>query len=153
MAWWGWLIVGALLMGTELTAVDSAFYLIFVGAAAICLGIMGLGGFVLPVWGQWLLFSVLAIVSLVLFRRKLYEKLRGGLPEFQNTAVGAVVTVKENVPRGGQTRVRLRGTQWTAVNVGPAPITAEADARVVDADGVNIKIEGLARGPAADRTE
>ncbi|MCY3730477.1 MAG: NfeD family protein [Rhodospirillaceae bacterium] len=150
MVWWGWLVVGLLLMGAELTAVDAAFYLIFVGAAAICLGIIGLAGVTLPIWGQWLLFSILAIGSMVLFRQKLYNQLRGGLPGFENTTVDALVAVREDVPQGGQTRVRLRGTQWTAVNVGSAPIAAGADARVVDADGVDLRIEALPREPAAD---
>ena len=150
MVWWGWLIVGLLLMGAELTAVDAAFYLIFVGAAAICLGLVGLAGATLPIWGQWLLFSVLAIGSMVLFRQRLYVKLRGGAAGFENTAVGAVVAVGENVPRGGRTRVKLRGSQWTAVNVGTASIAAGTDARVVAADGVELSIEGLPRDAAAD---
>ena len=150
MNWWGWLIVGFLLMGAELSAVDAAFYLIFVGAAAICMGILGLLGVTLPIWGQWVLFAVLAVGSMVLFRQRLYVKLRGGAVGFENTAVGALVAVGENVPRGGQTRVRLRGSQWTAVNVGTASIAAGTDARVVAADGVELSIEGLPRDAAAD---
>ena len=150
MVWWGWLIVGLLLMGAELTAVDAAFYLIFVGAAAICLGLVGLAGATLPIWGQWLLFSVLAIGSMVLFRQRLYVKLRGGAAGFENSAVGALVAVGENVPQGGQTRVKLQGSQWTAVNVGTASIAADTDARVVAADGVELRIEGLPRDAAAD---
>ena len=150
MNWWGWLIVGFLLMGAELSAVDAAFYLIFVGAAAICMGILGLLGVTLPIWGQWVLFAVLAVGSMVLFRQRLYVKLRGGAAGFENTVVGALVAVGENVPRGGRTRVRLRGSQWTAVNVGTASIAAGADARVVAADGVELSIEGLPRDAAAD---
>ena len=151
MNWWGWLIIGFLLMGAEMAAVDAAFYLIFVGAAAICLGILGLAGVTLPIWGQWVLFSVLAVGSMVLFRQKLYDRLRGGAAVgFDGSAAGATVAVQEIVPTGGRTRVRLRGSQWTAVNVGPAPIAAGADARVVDSDGVELKIEGLSREPIAD---
>lgn len=148
MSWWGWLIIGFLLMGAEMTAVDAAFYLIFVGAAAICMGILSLAGVTLPVWVQWVLFSVLAVGSMVLFRQKLYDRLRGGVAAgFDGSATGAVVAVKEIVPTGGRTRVRLRGSQWTAVNVGPAPIAAGADARVVESDGLELKIEGLSREP------
>ena len=150
MNWWGWLIVGLLLMGAELSAVDAAFYLIFVGAAAIFMGILGLLGVTLPIWGQWVLFAVLAVGSMVLFRQKLYDKLRGGARGFEGSAVGSLVAVKENVPQGGQTRVRLRGSQWTAVNVGSAPIAAGADARVVEADGLELGIEGLPRERATD---
>ena len=150
MNWWGWLIVGLLLMGAELSAVDAAFYLIFVGAAAIFLGILGLLGVTLPIWGQWVLFAVLAIGSMVLFRQKVYDRLRGGAKGFEGSAVGSLVEVKENVPQEGQTRVKLRGSQWTAVNVGSAPIAAGADARVVEADGLELRIEGLPRERATD---
>ena len=150
MNWWGWLIVGFLLMGAELTAVDAAFYLLFVGAAAICMGVLGLVGVTLPIWAQWVLFSILAVGSMVLFRQKLYARLRSGAAGFDGSAVGAMVAVRELVPPGGRTRVKLRGSQWTAVNVGPAPIAAGADARVVAADGLELKIEGPSRGPVAD---
>lgn len=144
MPWWGWVSIGVILMGLELTAVDAAFYLIFVGAAAVCVGIIGLAGVELPVWGQLLAFASLAVASMVLFRGRLYDRIRGGLPGFEYKVAGRIVSVGEDVPRGGQTRVSLQGTQWTAVNVGPAPITAGARARVVGRDSVNLSIEGLA---------
>ena len=75
---------------------------------------------------------------------KLYDRIRGGLPGFEYTVAGRVVSVGEDVPRGGQTRVSLQGTQWTAVNVGPAPIMAGARARVVGRDSLDLSIEGLA---------
>ncbi len=144
MPWWGWVSIGIILMGLELTAVDAAFYLIFVGAAAVCVGIIGLAGVELPVWGQLLAFAVLAVASMVLFRGRLYDRIRGGLPGFEYKVAGRIVSVGEDVPRGGETRVILQGTQWTAVNVGTAPITAGARARVVGRDSVNLSIEGLA---------
>ena len=153
MPWWGWLSVGIILMGVELAAVDAAFYLIFVGAAAVCVGIIALAGLALPVWGQLLTFAVLAVVSMVLFRRKLYDKIRGGLPGFEYTVAGRTVSVDEEIPRGGQTRVYLQGTQWTAVNVGPGAIAAGARARVVGRDSLNLSIEGLADDAASESGE
>ena len=146
MPWWGWVTLGILLMGAELVAVDAAFYLIFVGAAALFIGMLALGGVDLPIWGQYLAFAALAITSMVLFREKLYVKLRGSVPGFQDTRSGRVVQVTEDVPQGGQTRVNLRGTQWTAVNRGPATIAAGSSARVVETDGVELMIEGLPPG-------
>ncbi len=150
MVWWGWLIIGFLLMGAELFAVDAAFYLIFVGAAAIFVGIVTLAGVTLPIWGQWLLFALLAIASMVLFRQRLYDKLRGRTKEFQGNSIGTLVSVNENVPPDGRTRVRLRGSQWTAVNVGGAPIESGSEARVVAADGVELGIEAMPDKSAAD---
>ena len=153
MVWWGWLIIGFLLMGAELFAVDAAFYLIFVGAAAIFLGVVSLTGVDLPVWGEWLLFAVLAIASMVLFRQRLYDKLRGRTKEFQGNSIGALVSVNENVPPDGRTRVRLRGSQWTAVNVGGASIESGSEARVVTADGVELGIEAMPNPPVGDSSD
>ena len=155
MSWWGWLIVGIVLVGAEL-ATDAAFYLVLcysllrgderghdlAGVAAICVGILGLAGVGLPVWAQWVAFSALAIASMVLFRQKCYSLLRGdgGGAEFRHPAVGAVVAVEEDLAPGGRTRVRLQGTEWTAVNVGPDSIPRGVGAVVVDTDGVALEI-------------
>ena len=149
MSWWAWLILGIVLAGAELTT-DAAFYLLFAGAAAVCLGLLGLFGVSLPVWAQWVAFSVLAVSSLVLFRRKCYERLRGGAPDIRHAAVGAVVDVVNEIAPGGRARVRLQGTEWDAVNVGSAPIPSGAGAVVVDIDGVELRI-AAAPGNAADR--
>ena len=153
MPWWGWVSIGIILMGVELTAVDAAFYLIFVGAAAVCVGIVGLAGVDLPVWGQLLAFAILAVASMVTFRRRLYDRIRGGLPGFEYQVAGRIVSVGEEVPLGGQTRVDLQGTQWTAVNVGPGPIAAGDRARVVGRDSLNLSIEGLTDGAANESRE
>jgi membrane protein implicated in regulation of membrane protease activity len=52
MAWWGWLIIGIFLMGAELLGVDAAFYLIFVGSAAISVGLLGMIGSATTIFKQ-----------------------------------------------------------------------------------------------------
>ena len=153
MPWWIWLIGGLALMGVELTAVDAAFYLMFLGAAAVLVGLLELGGVGLPAWGQWLVYAILAITSLVLFRKRLYSRLRGGLPGYESVAAGGLVHVAEDLAVGGETRVRYRGTEWTARNLGPAAIAAGATARVVQAEGTVLEIEGLAPAGAAGDAE
>jgi membrane protein implicated in regulation of membrane protease activity len=73
MQWWLWLVLGLVLVGTELLT-PGGFFVIFFGAAAILLGVLGglgLGG---PVWLQWLLFSALSILSLAFFRAPLMRR-------------------------------------------------------------------------------
>ena len=142
MSWWGcWLIIGIVLAGAELLT-DAAFYLAFAGVAAICVGLLGLAGVGLPVWAQWVVFSMLAVASMVLFRKKCYDRLRGrdGGVDFRHPVVGAAVVVDEDVAPGGRTRVRLQGTQWMAVNVGPDSMPRGTGAVVVDTDGVALEI-------------
>ena len=153
MPWWIWLIGGLALMGVELTAVDAAFYLMFLGASAVLVGLLELGGVGLPAWGQWLVYAILAVTSLVLFRKRLYSSLRGGLPGYESVAAGGLVHVAEDLAVGGETRVRYRGTEWTARNLGPGAIAADASARVVRAEGTVLEIKGLAPVGAAGDAE
>ena len=143
MPWWGWLIIGFGLMAAELLGIEAAYYLIFVGVAAILTGLAGLVGLELPIWGQWLAFSILAIASMVLFRRKLYDRFRGGLPAFGNSLMGATVSLGEDVPPGGRCRVQLRGSTWSAENVGATSIEGGQQARVVATEGTLLKIEAV----------
>lgn len=148
MPWWAWLIGGGVLVAIELVAVDAAFYFIFLGAAAVLVGLLQVAGGDLPAWGQWLLYAVFAVASMVLFRQKLYHRLRGG-GGFDGGAEGELVTVTEEVGVGGETRVAMRGTQWSARNVGEGAIAAGAEARIVHQAGAVLKIVA-AGSPAAD---
>ena len=149
MPWWSWLIAGIVLIGLELTVADLAFYLVFIGAAAVVVGILEAGGAELPAVGQWLLFAVLAVVSMLLFREKLYKRLRN-VPGFDNTAAGpgGTVATREDVPPGGSTRVALRGSEWDARNVGATPIKAGEQAEVLKTEGNVLQIASAS--PAAD---
>ena len=143
MAWWAWIIAGLVLMGVEMLAVDAAFYLIFIGVAALLLGIAGLVGIALPIWAQWIAFAVLAFVFMVFFREKLYKKLRGGALGFRDPAVGKLVTVEKEVPPGAETRVKMRGSRWTAVNIGDQAIAKGGQARITEVDGLNLMITDI----------
>ena len=40
MSWWSWMIGGAILLGAELGLVNAQFYLVFVGSAALVVGLI-----------------------------------------------------------------------------------------------------------------
>ena len=146
MPWWAWIIGGIALVAVELLGADLAFYLAFMGVAAIVVGIFEAAGPGLPAWGQWLLYAFLAVTSMVLFRDELYRRLRGGLPGFKGGNEGALVEVKEDVSQGGRTRVALRGTEWDAKNVGSAAIAAGEQGRVVKMAGTELHIARASEG-------
>ncbi len=143
MPWWGWIVIGSFLLGAELLGVDAAFYLIFVGVAAILTGALGLIGINLPEWAQWLTFAALALSSMVLFRAKLYKRFHGSAEGYGNTLIGELVDVVEDTPSGQRSRVLLRGSEWTAVNVGTATIEASQAAKVVETDGTILKVRSV----------
>ena len=143
MPWWGWMIIGALLLGSELLGVEAAFYLVFIGAAAIITGLIELAGADLEVWMQWILFSVIAIVLMVLFRRKLYASLRGSGVGYEAGPAGEIVTVEEALEPGQAGRMFFRGTDWTVVNDGNKAFSAGQRVRISRVDGLKLKLEEI----------
>ncbi len=144
MAWWGWLVIGFGLMIAELMGVEAAFYLVIIGLGALLTGLVGLAGLTLPIWGQWVLFAGLSIVSMLLFRESLYIRLRGKTPESGNPLVGETVSLSEDVVPGARCRVELRGSTWTARNVGSELLPAGGQAEVIAVDNTLLEIEAPA---------
>ena len=60
MTWWSWMVLGALLLGAELFAIDAQFYLVFLGVSAVLVGLTSLFGIVMPEWAQWMAFAALS---------------------------------------------------------------------------------------------
>ncbi len=143
MPWWGWIVIGCFLLAAELLGVDAAFYLIFVGFAAIVTGLIGLAGITMPDWAQWLMFAAIALSSMVLFRARLYKRFRGVAEGYGNTLIGELVETSEDIASGHRSRVTLRGSNWTAINVGESTITAGQAGQVVEAEGTVLKIRNV----------
>ncbi len=142
MQWWAWIAVGAILLGSELAFVDAQFYLVFVGASAFVVGMLQLTGLEFAAWLQWLMFAVLAATSMLLFRRRIYEKMRRGLPAMKSGPAGEIVTLPTALPPGETCRLEHRGSSWSAINGGEAMIAAGARARIERVDGLTLVVRG-----------
>ena len=129
-------------MGSELAFVDAQFYLVFVGASAFLVGMLQLTGLEFAAWLQWLTFAVLAATSMLLFRRRIYEKMRRGLPAMKSGPAGEMVTLPTALPPGETCRLEHRGSSWSAVNGGKAMIAAGARARIERVDGLTLVVRG-----------
>jgi inner membrane protein len=140
MQWWAWIMVGAILLGAELTFVNAQFYLVFVGAAALVVGLLSLAGLTVAVWLQWLTFIVLALGSLMFFRRRIYERLRPTLPGMKGAPVGDTVLLPAALPPGETCRLEYRGSSWSAINAGESVIAAGARARIERIDGLTLVV-------------
>ncbi len=143
MPWWGWMIIGALLLGSELLGVEAAFYLVFIGIAAMIVGLIELAGAGLDAWVQWIIFSVIAVILMVLFRKKLYAKLRGGGVGYETGPAGEVVTVDQALAPGQTGRMAYRGTNWTVVNDSDEAIAAGQRVRISRVDGLKLNLQTI----------
>ena len=142
MQWWAWIAVGAILLGSELAFVDAQFYLVFVGASGFIVGMLQLTGLGMPVWLQWLIFAALAVGSLIIFRQRIYDRMRRKLPPLKSGPAGEVVTLPADLPPGETCRLEYRGCSWSAVNGGMTAIAAGAKARIERVDGLTLVVHG-----------
>lgn len=143
MAWWSWCILGVVLFGMELLAVDAQFYLVFAGIAAIVVGLLGLVGIDLPVWAQWLSFAALSIVAMFTIRQQLYAKLMNKPLGKISTDIHQRVVIDQALEPGRSCRIEYRGSGWTALNVGEQPIAAGGTARIESIEGVTLRVRAL----------
>ena len=140
MQWWTWFVLGTLLLAIELFAIDAQFFLIFIGAAAIVVGLIGMLGINLPVGLQWLLFAGLSIAAVATMRRQIYAKLRNRPLASVDTDVNQRVRIPEELAPGKSTRIEYRGTAWTALNVGKHAIPAGQEVRIESVDGLTLHV-------------
>ena len=141
MIWWGWMVIGVLLLGAELFIIEADFYLVFLGAAAILTGLLSFAVPTVPEWGQWLVFAALALLSMVFFRKRVYRQLRRDVPDLADDMLREQLQLPVGLPVDGTCRVELRGSTWTARNVGAAPIPPGVKVRIVGIDGITLRVE------------
>ncbi len=141
MPWWGWIIFGALLLGSELLIVDAGFYLVFIGLAAALTGLIELAGIGLQPWLQWVVFSIIALVLMVLFRKKLYDKLRGSGVGYETGPSGEIVTVEQILQPGETGRLAYRGSEWTVVNNSDQVFVQGQHVQISGVEGLTLKLD------------
>ncbi len=141
MTWWYWLSLGLVLLAVEILT-PGGFYLLFFGLAALLVGTIAGLGFVQPAWLQWLLFSLLSIVSVALFRgpllRLVKSKTRTGDPV--DSMVGEAAIVLDDLSPGAIGKAELRGAVWSVRNAGTIPLGKGQRSKVTQVDGLMLLI-------------
>jgi len=138
MAWWIWVLAGLVLLLAEvLTA--GGFFVVFFGLGAILVGALKGLGWDGPGWAEWLVFTVLSVVSLALFREPLMRRfnLRGSEKPVDRLE-GEAAVVTEEVAPGGYGKAELRGTSWTARSAGDATLARGQRCRVERVEGLTL---------------
>lgn len=141
MIWWYWMLVGLVLLGVEM-ATPGGFYILFFGLAALIVGSLTGLGFAQAEWLQWLLFSGLAILSLLVFRGPLLAWIKTQdkeMPTVDSMMGESAVPIEDLVP-GGTGKAELRGTTWTAHNAGPALLKKNQRCKVERVEGLTLWI-------------
>jgi inner membrane protein len=138
--WWAWALVGLALLGVEMFT-PGGFFVLFFGIGALLVALLvGLGA-AGPPWAQWLIFSAVSVVSLLLFRSRLLKRFGHGEPaRVLDTLEDEVATPLEDLAPGAVGKAELRGTSWTARNAGDSPLARGQRCRVSRVEGLTLHL-------------
>ena len=138
MAWWIWILIGLGLLAIE-AASPGGLFAFFFGLSAVVVGGLAAVGMAGPLGVQWILFSVLALVALVVLRGPLKARLNvKGATRPVDQLADQVAVALEDLPAAGGGKVELRGSSWSARNGGAAAIAKGARCRVERVDGLTL---------------
>jgi len=137
MEWWIWILLGLLLVLAELVT-PGGFYFMFFGIGAVVVGV--LAGFAAagPLWFQFILFSILSLVTLWLFREKLLQLTEGVPVQNVDSLIGETAVASDQIAVNGIGKAEMRGTSWSARNVGDQPLKRGERAKVERLEGLTL---------------
>ena len=145
MIWWHWALLGLSFLGLEILTLGGLgnFYFLFFGVSALAVSAIVALGLTEPIWLQWFLFALLGVVSLLVLRKPLQQKIT---PKVDSQAavdslVGEVATLLEDLPSNGAGKAELRGSTWTVRNAGDAPLNKGQRSQVIRVDGLTLWIQ------------
>jgi membrane protein implicated in regulation of membrane protease activity len=139
MEWWLWFAGGLVLMVAEL-ATPSGFFIMFFGLGALTVGVLARLGVAEAGWSQWLLFTLLSLGYLLLFRGKLQERFQAPPPPAVDSLVGVLAVPQGAIAPGAVGRVEVRGSTWSARNAAAEALAAGQRCTVVSVDGLLLTV-------------
>ncbi|MBN1960221.1 MAG: NfeD family protein [Deltaproteobacteria bacterium] len=142
MQWWWWIILGVVFLAAELF-LPGSFVAFFFGIAAICMGVITGIGVINSLWIQWLIFSAVAIITLLFLRKPLQQRLKllNNSNNTVNSFAGEIALVIEDIPVNGIGRIELRGSSWSARSKANDRIVVGTTCQVESIDGLTVWVK------------
>ena len=140
LPWWSWLIFGFLLIVAELL-LPTGFFLFFFGVGGVLTGFLVLSGLLPTFIAQGIAFIGISLCLVVLLRKPLLAKFH-----FRNrthavdSLIGETAQTLEAIAPNAIGKVELRGSSWSALNTGAAPIPPAVRCRVEKVEGLTLHV-------------
>lgn len=138
MAWWIWILIGIALLAVEMTSSTMHIGLFAVGAAVV--GILVALGIDIPLWGQLVIFTGVSVFSLLFVRPWLVRKLRLGETKAVDSLVGEQAVALDEIGPAGLGKAEMRGSTWSARNVGETALARGQRCVVANVEGLVIHV-------------
>jgi len=138
MSWWIWVVIGFLLLCVEFASTTLHIGLFAVGAFVTAI-VVATGADV-PLSGQILIFTVTSLFSFFFIRPALMKRLRLDEKKVVDSLVGEQAMVLEDIGVGGNGRAEMRGTTWSARNIGETALIRGQRCIVAAVEGLVLHI-------------
>ena len=121
MAWWVWVLAGFLLLIIEFFTTTAHVGFFAVGAFLVAIMVsLDAGG---PLWFQLVFFASSSVILLIFIRPIIVKRLGLNKAPTVDQIAGEHAIVLEDMAASGDGRAEMRGTTWSARNVGATPLT------------------------------
>jgi membrane protein implicated in regulation of membrane protease activity len=134
MVWWIWVLVGFLLLAVEFSS--ATLHLGFFAVGAFVVAILQAVGVDLPLWAQLLIFTATSLLAFFFVRPVLVKKLKLDRKVAVDSLVGEQAIVLDEIAVGGNGRAELRGSTWSARNIGETVLLTGQRCVVADVEGL-----------------
>jgi membrane protein implicated in regulation of membrane protease activity len=138
MSWWIWVVIGFVLLALEFTA--ASLHVGFFAVGGFVVGLLVLFGVDLPLWAQLIVFTAVSLLAFFFVRPVLVRKLKLDQKKVVDTLVGEQAIAMEEIPAQGLGRAEMRGTTWSARNVGETGLNRGQRCVVAGVDGLVIHV-------------
>jgi len=139
IAWWYWICLGLFLLLFE-AITPGGFFLLFIGIAAIIVGILALS--VYTAWIQITLFAVLSAVLIVTLRNPMVKRVRKTTREAdQPELIGETARAVEMIGAGKDGKIELRGSIWHARNSDSSDLPENAACTITAREGIHLVVK------------
>jgi inner membrane protein len=138
MAWWIWVVIGFVLLCVEFTATSLHVGLFAIGAFVVGLALAV--GIDIPLWGQILLFALSTVFAFFFLRPAIMRRLKLDEKKVVDSLVGEQAIPMEDIAVGGSGRAEMRGTTWSARNIGETALVRGQRCVVAAVEGLVIHV-------------
>lgn len=138
MSWWIWVLIGFALLALEFST--TTLHIGFFAVGAFVMGILIAFGVHPPLWAQILIFTAVSVIAFFFLRPILVRKLKLDQKKVVDTLVGEQAMAMEEIAVQGLGKAEMRGTTWSARNIGETVLNRGQRCVVANVEGLVIHV-------------
>lgn len=138
MSWWLWILIGVALLAVEFASSTMHLGLFAVGALVVAI-LVG-AGVDMPLWAQLVTFTGVSVFALFFIRPYIVRKLRLGETKTVDTLIGEQAVTLDEIGPAGLGKAEMRGSTWSARNVGETVLLRGQRCVVAAVEGLVIHV-------------